>query len=76
MLSIIIDWRSVTNEKAVIKCEEGEEHFVANLMRRGGRIIRGSEILVLVGFCPICDSPLEDNGCCSDVGSNSCQYQL
>lgn len=25
--------------------------------------------------CPICESPLEENGACSDVGSNSCQYQ-
>lgn len=24
--------------------------------------------------CPDCGSPLEDNGCCSDVGSNNCQY--
>ena len=24
--------------------------------------------------CPICESPLEDNGICSDVGSNNCQY--
>lgn len=25
--------------------------------------------------CPDCKSPLEDNGVCSDVGSNNCQYQ-
>lgn len=25
--------------------------------------------------CPRCDSPLEDNGKCSDVGSNNCMYQ-
>ena len=25
--------------------------------------------------CPICESPLEDNGACSDVGNNNCQYQ-
>ena len=25
--------------------------------------------------CPICESPLEDNGACSDLGSNNCQYQ-
>ena len=25
--------------------------------------------------CPDCGSPLEDNGRCSDVGSNNCQYQ-
>ena len=24
--------------------------------------------------CPICESPLEDNGVCSDVGGNNCQY--
>jgi hypothetical protein len=24
--------------------------------------------------CPNCGSPLEDNGCCSDVGDNNCQY--
>ena len=24
--------------------------------------------------CPDCGSPLEENGCCSDVGSNNCQY--
>lgn len=25
--------------------------------------------------CPDCGSPLEDNGACSDVGNNNCQYQ-
>ncbi len=25
--------------------------------------------------CPVCGSLLEDNGKCSDVGSNNCQYQ-
>lgn len=25
--------------------------------------------------CPTCQSPLEDNGRCSDVGDNNCQYQ-
>lgn len=24
--------------------------------------------------CPICESPLEDNGNCSDLGNNNCQY--
>ncbi len=24
--------------------------------------------------CPICKSPLEDNGYCSDVGNNNCHY--
>ncbi len=24
--------------------------------------------------CPICESPLEDDGSCSDLGSNNCQY--
>lgn len=24
--------------------------------------------------CPICESLLEDNGACSDVGNNNCQY--
>ena len=28
-----------------------------------------------VDECPICQSPLEDNGKCSDVGDNNCQYQ-
>ena len=27
------------------------------------------------GDCPVCESPLEDNGKCSDVGDNNCQYQ-
>ena len=26
-------------------------------------------------YCPICGSPLEENGSCLDVGSNNCQYQ-
>ncbi|HDZ25797.1 hypothetical protein LCGC14_1114590 [marine sediment metagenome] len=26
-------------------------------------------------ICPLCESPLEDNGKCSDVGSNNCQYK-
>lgn len=25
--------------------------------------------------CPWCESPLEDNGKCSDVGNNNCMYQ-
>ncbi|HDY68747.1 MAG TPA: hypothetical protein ENH85_13280 [Candidatus Scalindua sp.] len=25
--------------------------------------------------CPICHSLLEDNGACSDMGNNNCQYQ-
>ncbi len=24
--------------------------------------------------CPTCGSPLQDNGCCSDLGSNNCQF--
>ena len=28
-----------------------------------------------IGECPDCQSPLEENGACSDVGNNNCQYQ-
>ncbi len=24
--------------------------------------------------CPVCESPLEDAGVCSDIGSNNCGY--
>jgi hypothetical protein len=35
MREIITDWRDVLNGKALVKAEPGQEHFIADLMRRG-----------------------------------------
>lgn len=37
MVDIITDWRDVINGKAVIRAEEGQEYFIANLLGRGLR---------------------------------------
>ena len=43
MRDIIRGWRDVVNGKALIKCEPGEEHFVADLVRRGIQILSRGE---------------------------------
>ena len=39
-----------------------------------GKIAKNSRISLQEECCPVCESPLEENGVCSDVGNNNCQY--
>lgn len=43
LMDLIIGWRSIINSKALIKCEEGEGEFVADIMRRGIKLIESFE---------------------------------
>jgi hypothetical protein len=40
MVKIITDWRDVVNGKALIRAEVGQEHFIAELCRRGLKYAR------------------------------------
>lgn len=60
-------------QEARYRREIEQQHRLANFLLDALR--EEEEVIEPTKECPNCLSPLEDNGACSDVGSNNCQYQ-
>lgn len=60
----------MTNENIVFGSDL--DRYVIKL----GKILEIKNHKPIEEICPVCESPLEDNGKCSDVGNNNCMYQV